>query len=129
MWTEERLRRMKQLFEAGCTTREIAAELGHGITRNAVVGKVHRLGLSKMNGNGAKERELRRLKPPPPPKPHWAKVEPGTRRVILFELTDAMCRWPIGDPQDADFGFCGNRKMHGHSYCAFHTRAAYIRRS
>lgn len=149
-WTDERVEMLKKLWSDGLSASQIAAELG-GITRNAVIGKVHRLGLSgraKSPSSAA----------PRPRKPrthtHMLRVsrpamrgntalahafeyevaeEPefldnvipiGQRRTIL-ELTEETCRWPIGDPGSSDFFFCGGKSLTGLPYCAYHSRVAY----
>jgi GcrA cell cycle regulator len=149
-WTDERVETLKKLWADGLSASQIAAELG-GITRNAVIGKVHRLGLSgraKSPSSAA----------PRPRKPratsHMLRVsrssmrgntalahayeldiesEPqlidnviplGQRRSLL-ELTEDTCRWPIGDPGTADFFFCGGPTITSLPYCAYHSRVAY----
>jgi GcrA cell cycle regulator len=149
-WTDERVEMLKKLWADGLSASQIAAELG-GITRNAVIGKVHRLGLSgraKSPSSAA----------PRPRKPrahsHMLRVsrpsirgntalahayefdlerEPelldnviplGQRRTLL-ELTEETCRWPIGDPGQPDFFFCGGQTITGLPYCAYHSRVAY----
>ena len=116
-WTEERLRALKQHFEAGLTCREIAAELG--VSRNAVIGKISRLALTRDNGgdtrrvvraenarDGARRpvpklrrRILRAVSNDPPPimieEPPAGPVENG---CSLFELSKERCRWPISTP-------------------------------
>ncbi len=149
-WTDERVETLKKLWAEGHSASQIAAELG-GITRNAVIGKVHRLGLSgraKSPSSAA----------PRPRKPRTAShmlrvtrssmrgntalahayefdIEPETepidnviplgQRRSLLELTEDTCRWPIGDPGSADFYFCGGPAITSLPYCAYHSRIAY----
>jgi GcrA cell cycle regulator len=148
-WTDERVELLKKLWSDGLSASQIAAELG-GITRNAVIGKVHRLGLSgraKSTNSGAPRQ--RKTRPPThmlrigrsirgntalaPAYDIEPEAEPalidniipiGQRRTIL-ELTEATCRWPIGDPSAGDFFFCGGNTMGGLPYCAHHARMAY----
>jgi GcrA cell cycle regulator len=149
-WTDERVEHLKKLWADGLSASQIAAELG-GITRNAVIGKVHRLGLSgraKSPSSAAprprKARShshmLRVSRPAIRGNTALAhaydlelEVEPelidniiplGQRRTIL-ELTEETCRWPIGDPGSADFFFCGGQTITGLPYCTYHSRVAY----
>jgi GcrA cell cycle regulator len=149
-WTDERVETLKKLWADGLSASQIAAELG-GVTRNAVIGKVHRLGLS-----GRAKSATSAAPRPRKPRPHShmlrvarpsvrgntalahaydleLEAEPelvdnvipmGQRRTLL-ELTEETCRWPIGDPGQADFFFCGGRTVVGLPYCAYHSRVAY----
>jgi len=150
-WTDERVETLKKLWADGLSASQIAAELG-GITRNAVIGKVHRLGLSgraKSPSSAAPRPRKTR-----PHSQHMMRVsrpsirgntalahsyelevenEPevidniiplGQRRTLL-ELTEETCRWPIGDPGHADFFFCGGQSIATLPYCAYHSRVAY----
>ena len=148
-WTEERVELLKKLWSEGLSASQIAAELG-GITRNAVIGKVHRLGLSgraKSANSGAPRqrkprapthmlrigRSIRGNTALAPIYDTEAEAEPelidniipiGQRRTIL-ELTEATCRWPVGDPGAGDFFFCGGNTVGSTPYCAHHARVAY----
>ena len=133
--------------------RKVAAEIG-GVSRNAVIGKVHRLGLAGrvLKGNGEQPTAGRRprgeaetasapaaetpavLAPAPPA---FALVQtqaardpadvalPESARVTIMELREFMCRWPMGDPSSPDFRFCGDRAITGLPYCTHHSRIAY----
>jgi GcrA cell cycle regulator len=103
-WTEPRVEQLKKLWEAGLSASQIAAELG-SVTRNAVIGKVHRLGLSG------------RAKSP-------SSSVPRPRKTLL-ELTEDTCHWPVGDPGSPDFFFCGGESNEGSPYCNYHSRVAY----
>jgi GcrA cell cycle regulator len=149
-WTDERVELLKKLWSDGLSASQIAAELG-GITRNAVIGKVHRLGLS----GRAKSSSSASPRPRKPRSPsHMLRIgrasirgnnalahaydyeleaEPelieniipiGQRRTIL-ELNEQTCRWPVGDPGSTDFFFCGGNTVAGLPYCAYHSRVAY----
>ncbi|HXW23898.1 MAG TPA: GcrA family cell cycle regulator [Xanthobacteraceae bacterium] len=153
-WTDDRVEMLKKLWADGLSASQIAAELG-GITRNAVIGKVHRLGLSgrakaasssvprprkprapshvfrsirnSLRGNtalaahavAAYEAEIE-----PDPEP-LENVIPIGQRCSILELTDDKCHWPIGDPGQADFFFCGGKTIIGLPYCHYHARIAY----
>ncbi|MCC2114022.1 MAG: GcrA family cell cycle regulator [Hyphomicrobiales bacterium] len=152
-WTDERVERLKRLWAEGLSASQIAGELG-GITRNAVIGKVHRLGLSgrvKTSGTSVprprKPRNAATPKPSvgpmtvgntalkadpaprPQTKPEPAPVEdlviPISERATILTLTESTCKWPIGDPGDTDFHFCGRRSDPGVPYCQHHARIAY----
>src|SRR5713226_6468542 len=149
-WTDERVETLKKLWADGLSASQIAAELG-GITRNAVIGKVHRLGLSgRAKAPSSSAPRPRKARPPqfrtarpamrgntalrtqpfyeldyePAPEP-IENVIPIGQRCSLLELTDARCRWPIGDPSSADFFFCGGKPVTNLPYCAYHSRIAY----
>ncbi len=122
-WTDERVALLKQLWGEGKTAAEIAKELGEGVTRNAVIGKAHRLKLShraspiQQNDNVKPAEPKKKLKPVP--------VVKASKGVKLADLKERMCRWPVGDPQNADFHFCGGQAVSGMPYCEEHARAAY----
>ncbi|MGO4713109.1 GcrA family cell cycle regulator [Bradyrhizobium sp. 2TAF24] len=147
-WTDDRVEQLKKLWEAGLSASQIAAELGN-ITRNAVIGKVHRLGLSgraKSPSSAApRQRKARpaqhmmRISRPmsrgntalahafevEPDPVTYDNVVPMSQRLSLLELTEATCHWPVGDPGSNDFFFCGGKALTGLPYCAHHSRVAY----
>jgi len=145
-WTDERVETLKKLWLEGLSASQIAKQLG-GVTRNAVIGKVHRLGLS---GRATPSQPARTtFKAPRParpvmsaPQPHRASPsaprdlaprpvvrqepyieQPGTATVLT--LGAHMCKWPIGDPSTDDFSFCGRRAGDEGPYCIEHARLAY----
>jgi len=133
-WTAERVNQLKSHFEAGLSCSQIADEIG--VSRNAVIGKINRLRLSRL-GVIAKPRQRRTaprffnqhqilaaLRAEPLPLPQEAPVE-NMSRCSLVELAEAECRWPISDPGARDFGFCGRKAVNGLPYCAAHARMAY----
>ncbi|HEY0218575.1 MAG TPA: GcrA family cell cycle regulator [Afipia sp.] len=149
-WTDDRVEQLKKLWESGLSASQIAAELGN-ITRNAVIGKVHRLGLSgraKSPSSAApRQRKVRpaqnmmRISRPmsrgntalahvfeveaePDPIAFDNVVPMGQRRTLL-ELTEDTCHWPIGDPSSTEFFFCGGKAVASLPYCAHHSRVAY----
>ena len=145
-WSSERIDQLRSLWQEGLSASQIAVSLG-GITRNAVIGKAHRLGLMgrpspiKNRPTGVvRQRPVRRprieapapriVAPPPQPPRRVEKVaqpievEDGPGATILT-LTDRICKWPIGDPRHADFHFCGKASSEGLPYCAEHARRAY----
>ncbi len=138
-WTDERVARLKKLWADGCSALQIASDLG-GVTRHAVIGKVHRLGLSgravvsRMKpGRAAQQKrpQPRQVEPPSVPQKAPSKsaefeelVIPISNRKTLDTIEEHHCHWPIGDPGSRDFHFCGKTKIHG-SYCEFHARRAF----
>jgi GcrA cell cycle regulator len=148
-WTDERVELLKKLWGEGLSASQIAGRLG-SVTRNAVIGKVHRLGLSgrattsRMKSHrprprmAAKRMAKNRFSQLGNPafralyaeaEVYQAPVEelviPVNERKYIQTLTECSCRWPIGDPQAADFHFCGKKKVPGLPYCEFHARRAF----
>ncbi|MBS7670313.1 GcrA family cell cycle regulator [Croceicoccus gelatinilyticus] len=197
-WTEERIEKLTKMWESGSTASQIAEELG-GVSRNAVIGKAHRLGLkarpSPVKEKPAKAKAAPKPKPkaeakpkveaaapkpaaPPVPAPRPAapaqaatptpqaqpssnqprivSVGPGgflrqgpgdqqppippapPRRLVpakpspeiadktsLLDLSDRICRWPMGHPGEPDFHFCGEAVNPGFPYCVEHCGRAY----
>jgi GcrA cell cycle regulator len=149
-WNDERVETLKRLWTEGLSASQIAAELG-GITRNAVIGKVHRLGLSgraKSPSSAAPRprkarthQHMMRVARPAvrgntalahafeydvDAEPELVdNVIPMGQRRTLLELSDDTCRWPIGDPGNSDFFFCGGQTVTSLPYCSHHCRIAY----
>jgi len=138
-WTAERVELLKSRFEAGLTCREIADDIG--VSRNAVIGKIARLNLSRAEGVSERFSEpkvsprtraprsppgqrqlLKALRPEPAPEEAPICSE---HRCSLLELSEEKCRWPISDLGPADVWFCGNKPLKGFPYCAGHARIAY----
>jgi GcrA cell cycle regulator len=149
-WTDDRVEQLRKLWEAGLSASQIAAELGN-ITRNAVIGKVHRLGLSgRAKCTSSSAPRPRKVRAPT----HMVRISrpsirgntvlaqafemeletdpvafdnvvPMGQRRSLLELTEETCRWPIGDPGSFDFFFCGGKSIVGLPYCPHHSRVAY----
>src|SRR4051794_33393523 len=148
-WTDDRVELLKKLWAEGHSASQIAAELG-GITRNAVIGKVHRLGLSG-RAKAPSSAAPRQRKPRAPthvfrtmrasirgntaiatqalsayevelePEPEIVQnIIPIGQRCSLLELNEDKCRWPIGDPGQADFFFCGGKTVTSLPYCGYH---------
>jgi GcrA cell cycle regulator len=201
-WTDERIDQLKAMWEKGLTASQIADELG-GVSRNAVIGKAHRLGLqsrpSPVKANEAPRKPVPPRKPvavappvaeapvrpapvapapepvrvaapaapaapitaapaadAPPPQPRVVSVGPGgflrqgpgdqqapippapPRRLVpakpsaeiadktsLLDLTERICKWPMGHPGEPDFHFCGEAVNPGFPYCVEHCGRAY----
>jgi GcrA cell cycle regulator len=143
-WTPERVEQLQSFVVAGLSCSQIAAQIG--VTRNAVIGKIHRLGLSPVRPPGAMARSCPpHPRDPRPPSPRrrlrllWSDgaVTPEVEGVpaavesaepcSLLDLAQGKCRWPVSDTggRTADFVFCGNAVIEGLSYCAGHARIAY----
>jgi len=117
-WSEDRITTLTSLWLNGLSASQIAKQLG-GVTRNAVIGKVHRLGLS---GRAQPSRTARLARAPAPARPQPAAEGPGLV-PSLAALGAHACKWPIGDPKAADFSFCG--RLANGSYCPSHQAAAF----
>ncbi|HVI61041.1 MAG TPA: GcrA family cell cycle regulator [Bradyrhizobium sp.] len=157
-WTTERTRLLRRRWRQGARVREIAAELGHGITCNAVISKIHRLGISALSpyGGAPGRRYTANTRPADRPVhaqraawwfrkgplPAWvinarpyvetvgadARI-PRHQRRSLLELNDETCSWPVGDPRSSRFFFfCGAQPLCNKPYCAAHCARAYRRR-
>jgi GcrA cell cycle regulator len=149
-WTEERVEILKRLWQEGLSASQIAAELG-GVTRNAVIGKVHRLGLSGRGQPTSSIKRQRRAQPPASVRrtrqtvtignlalqtniealpdadmqPRRNVVVPIAKRLTIEMLTERTCKWPIGDPGNENFHFCGHDSLEGVPYCEYHAGVAY----
>ncbi|WP_415289049.1 GcrA family cell cycle regulator [Brevundimonas sp. S1H14] len=110
-WTQDRINLLKRLWPEGRSAETIALELGGGLTRNAVLGKVARLGLSEGRTGARTRREAAH------------RVAPdGVATILSVRRTD--CRWPYGEPGDAAFSLCGRPSERG-AFCAAHAAIAY----
>jgi GcrA cell cycle regulator len=185
-WTDERIEQLRKMWEGGSTASQIADELG-GVSRNAVIGKAHRLGLQSRpspvkpgdtadTSSNDTPKPVAAAAPPPrpvrpaPPTPTveapaasaapaqpvvrsigpggFARALPGEqqapstpappRRLVparpspemadktgLLDLTDKICKWPLGHPGEPDFHFCGKPINPGFPYCLNHCSVAY----
>lgn len=168
-WTDDRIGVLKRMWKEGKSAAEIAKALGKGVTRNAVIGKAHRMGLSgrpspikkdtapkkkaaesaparkKATSTATPQKTPRAsarkpvaetksvtskkkataLREPEQVVPMEKEAVPPGGGVALIDLTERMCKWPIGDPRDADFTFCGLGVRQGTPYCPQHAAAAY----
>ena len=130
-WTDDRVELLKKLWKKGHSASQIAEELG-GVTRNAVIGKAHRLGLSSRPSPVKKPAEAKKKAKAAPAKPKKKKPaaakpapEAEPEVVTILSLTERMCKWPVGHPGDDDFHFCGLKSMTGQPYCTYHAAMAY----
>ncbi len=179
-WTDEMVEQLKKMWKDGLTTGEIGKRLN--VSKNSIVGKVHRLGLSgrpspikkkgeKEQAPTAPEKSVEKKISPTPSPAKAAASEPAASKKVaenkvaqdkakeikekeevclaeneiraplakqerifkpghLFSLTDLdnhTCRWPVGDPKDENFHFCGKKVRIGQTYCDEHAAIAYVK--
>ncbi len=142
-WTDERIETLRTMWADGSSAKTIAGVLGEGVTRNAVIGKIHRLGLSERTkveeGGIVKSKPSHTTRKAQPAGPivqgntvlapklelqtHIAPqrqvqvaesvVVPMCESISIMELRETTCRWPLGDPMTADFSYCGAKSPFG----------------
>ena len=136
-WTPEKVEKLKELWGKGQTASQIAEIIG-GLSRNAIIGKAHRLNLSAKirarsstnnqnyyNPNSESENSQKRVK-----KSKFKSLiiekdfEPENPRQ-LEDLTEEVCKWPIGHPDEDSFYFCGRNSLKEFSYCKLHILYAF----
>ncbi|MDB0067407.1 hypothetical protein N9E77_02470 [Candidatus Pelagibacter sp.] len=136
-WNEEKVEKLKELWGKGSTASQIAEIIG-GISRNAVIGKAHRLNLSSKiktrnasssqnfdnssEENSSNKRKGRKNK-------FQSLIiekdfEPENPKK-LEELDESSCKWPVGHPEEQSFYFCGRSSLKDFSYCKLHLLYAY----
>ena len=140
MWTEEKVKILRDLWGKGKTASQIAEIIG-GISRNAVIGKAHRLNLSaKIKNKSLGENISKNLEHKSPDIKAYTKrrfskskfksliiekdFEPENPKQ-LEELDENSCKWPIGHPDEKTFYFCGRSSLKDFSYCKLHILYAY----
>lgn len=122
-WTDETVEAVLKLWQEGETASAIARILGNGVTRAAVIGKVHRMsavrrGPGVLRAPARKQRAKMQQKKEPAPEPVAVLV--NGKHVTLETLGGRMCKWPHGDPREKDFHFCGHPVHLDGPYCAYH---------
>lgn len=149
IWTDEVVEELKKMWDRGMTTGQIAKALN--VTKNSIIGKVHRLCLTarpspiKKNPRAGKEKKVKKEQaatieknvkkatetPSKPAKETKAKSTNTETthqcNVPLVKLDNHSCRWPMGDPRDDDFCFCGKKIRTGQTYCEEHAAIAYVK--
>ena len=139
-WNEDREQRLRDFWEKGYTASQIAEMLGEGTTRNAVIGKAHRLKLAarvaSKQSKSPKKQDTARASDLNKQERHISKKNrfrsllldksfPPENPKQLEELGDKNCRWPIGHPDEENFYFCGRNPVEGFSYCKLHVLYAF----
>jgi len=135
-WTDEKVEKLRDLWKKGHTASQIAEALGD-TTRNAVIGKAHRLNLearapSKQSGEStaSQNRPIKRGSAPTSRKAKFQSIlldknfEPENPKS-LEDLTDQTCKWPIGHPNEEKFYFCGRKPEGEFPYCKLHVLYAF----
>ncbi|MBR5154136.1 MAG: global cell cycle regulator GcrA-like protein [Alphaproteobacteria bacterium] len=151
IWTDEAVEELKKMWDKGMTTGQIAKVLN--VTKNSIIGKVHRLCLTarpspiKKSNKTTEEKKATPAKKaekttkaksctPAPKKLEQAPIKEEVKPVVpvpeeinipLVKLDNHTCRWPMGDPRDEDFCFCGKRIKTGQTYCEEHAAIAYVK--
>ncbi len=136
-WTSEKVEKLKELWSKGHTASQIAELLGD-TTRNAVIGKAHRLNLEarapSKQSNTTRTRENKQvIKRSPAPMSRKAKFQSilldknfeAENPKSLEELTEDTCKWPIGHPNEEKFYFCGRKPEGDFPYCKLHVLYAF----
>lgn len=146
IWTDEAVEELKRMWDRGMTTGQIAKALN--VTKNSIIGKVHRLCLTarpspikKVPAKKAPAAKKESSKPvkesrktsstPLTKKEEKNTTEPASfveeTNIPLVKLDNHTCRWPLGDPRDDDFCFCGKKVKTGQTYCEEHSAVAYVK--
>ncbi len=140
-WNDERVELLKKFWAEGLSASQIASKMG-GVTRNAVIGKVHRLGLSGRATPAKPQRGCDseyHVEEQASASYDRAEIEPlidepefvapailsSGDMATVATLKGNMCKWPIGDPAKDDFHFCGQSAPTGKPYCAYHAQMAF----
>lgn len=158
VWTDEAVEELKRMWDRGMTTGQIAKALG--VTKNSIIGKVHRLCLTarpspikkakpaseKNTGKAVVAEKNKKAKKVTKESKKTTKTDnknneeavvietkqsspvlPEETNIPLIKLDNHTCRWPLGDPKDDDFCFCGKKIKTGQTYCDEHAAIAYVK--
>ena len=135
-WTDEKVNKLKELWSKGHTASQIADLLGD-TTRNAVIGKAHRLNLearapskSTPSSNKQENRQARKSSQVISRKSKFQSILldknfEAENPTVLEDLTDSTCKWPIGHPDEENFYFCGRTPEGEFPYCKLHVLYAF----
>ena len=121
VWDEDKLNKLRKLWDDGLPITKIGNEIG--VSRNAIAGKAHRMGLPKRNSPISKSGDLRKNQ-------ETNNSDNSGELPLKIMLRDVewsrnRCCWPIGDPKLPGFAFCGTRIIPGRPYCEEHSNLAY----
>ncbi len=121
VWDEEKLDKLRKLWDEGLPITKIGIEIG--VSRNAIAGKAHRLGLPKRNSPISKSGDPRKNQQTLSKN----KIQQLPLKIMLREVewSRNRCCWPIGDPKLPGFSFCGTSIIPGRPYCEEHSNLAY----
>jgi GcrA cell cycle regulator len=145
IWTDEVVEELRKMWDRGMTTGQIAKALN--VTKNSIIGKVHRLCLTARPSPIKKASAKTEKKPATESKKVATTLSKSSMETVadvapvvektenyveetnipLVKLDNHTCRWPLGDPRDDDFCFCGKRIKTGQTYCEEHAAIAYVR--
>ena len=137
-WNDDNVLRLKELWDQGLPTAQIGKLLG--FTKNAVVGKAHRIGLERRPSpirRTAVKPDRKKARSPVMPKLNFEKQEPETNQIntsnfqpsvknIFISSSKRGCEWPMGHPDESDFHFCGKERFDDKPYCLDHCAIAYV---
>jgi GcrA cell cycle regulator len=143
-WDDEQIDYLRHLWEGLGLSGTVAADrmferFGIKYTRSAIIGKIHRENFTTRLTTARKPSEYSRIKfcqqTPPPKSPKRRALPqykalgdpPMSRRLTLNQLNELTCRWPIGDPANLDFRFCGRKCPRDCAYCLDHKQVAYVK--
>ena len=136
-WNEQKVEKLKELWGKGSTASQIAEIIG-GISRNAVIGKAHRLNLSSKikTRNASSSQNFDNSSEEDSSKQRRGRKSKFQSLIIekdfepenpkkLEELDESSCKWPVGHPEEQSFYFCGRSSLKDFSYCKLHLLYAY----
>ena len=137
-WNDDNVLRLKELWDQGLPTAQIGKLLG--FTKNAVVGKAHRIGLERRPSpirRTAVKPDRKKARSPVMPKLNFEKQEAETNQIntsnfqpsvknIFISSSKRGCEWPMGHPDESDFHFCGKERIDDKPYCLDHCAIAYV---
>ena len=138
-WDESNVTRLRELWEQGLPTAQIGKLLG--FTKNAVVGKAHRIGLERRPSpirRTAVKPDRKKARSPIIPKLNFENKSNDNKEVhknknVFHPVTSLFstqnkkgCEWPLGHPDESDFHFCGKERIEGKPYCLNHCNVAYV---
>ena len=137
-WTPEKEEKLRQYWKKGHSGSQIASMLGDNTTRNAVIGKAHRLKLEARTSSKKSEVKINTEKNNSPEIKTQKLGRKARFKALLLdknfeqenpkklkELTDETCRWPLGHPHEENFYFCGRKSMEKFPYCQLHVLYAF----